>query len=151
MTTYEAWSLVLTAIGHLFVDASVLYSARQWAISRQSYNREIVRDTREYLSEISERIHEYQREIIEKNIDPGDLSPSGDNSRPVRQLLNTLESVAYESETEFYDRNMLENFITVHSAQAWSRWQPFVQSLRSTYGNSNLWSQIERATLRYNQ
>lgn len=151
MTTYESWSLALTAIGHLFVGASVLYAARQWVISKQSHKREIVRDTRRYLSEISARIHGYQREIIEKNLDPANLNPSGDDSRPVVQLLNTLESVAYETETDFYDRSMLDRFLTAHSAQAWFRWQPFVLSLRSRYGRNSLWSQVERMALRYNQ
>lgn len=151
MTKYEAWSLALTAIGHLFVGLSVLYAARQWIVSKRSYEREILRDTRAYLSKIGERIHSYHEEIIEKSIDPDDPSPSIDDWRPVTQLLNTLEGLAYEVEVGFYDPDMLEKFLTAHSAQAWARWKQFVHSRRETIGHANLWTHLELATLRYKQ
>ena len=93
MTQYEEWSLALTAIGHLFVASSILYAARQWLISQKSFEREIEKDTRHYISSINEQIHLYQREIIANNLDPWESSHGIDDCRPLNQLLNTIEGM----------------------------------------------------------
>ena len=150
MTQYEQWSLALTAIGHLIVASSILYAARQWLISERSFKREIERDTRNYLSSINEQIHAYQREIIANNLDPWESSHGIDDCRPLNQLLNTIEGMAIEMETDFYDKDMLDKHFSVHGKAVWEKWYPYIENLRNSKGSS-LWVNIEKCVNGYNK
>ena len=151
MTLYEKWSLALTAIGYLFVASSILYAARQWLVAKKSLERDILKDTRTYLSEISERIHSYQRDIIEKNLEPSNLDPYSDDGRTVVQLLDTITSATYELEAEFYDRDMLEKYITVQAVAACDKWKPFINVIRCGRNNPMRWTELERLSSMYKQ
>ena len=150
MTPYEQWSLALTAIGHLFVASSILYAARQWLVSQRSLEREIKKDTRQYISSINEQIHIYQREIIENNLDPWESSHGIDDCRALNRLLNTIEGIAVEIDSDFYDKEMLQKHFTVHGKAAWEKWKPYIENLRTAKGSSTLWVNIEKQAMGYN-
>lgn len=151
MTEYEKWSLALTAIGHLFVASSIFYAARQWLIAQKSHERTIIKDTRDFISDISERVHLYQQKIIENNTDPASIDLRSEESVPIKKLLNTLEAASYELQTGFYDADILNQYLDAQAKYAISKFKSYIQKVRYEYGSPDLYIELEKVASRYNK
>lgn len=143
MTLFESWSLALTAIGHLFVAASILYAARQWVVAQKSLERNIIKDTRAYISDIRSRINHYQTEIINRDIQPSTVEIHSPDFIPVRLLLNSIEEIAGDLESGFYDHDMLEKFAVPLAVSIWYFWKQVVLKTRKDIQYEGAWSKIE--------
>ena len=149
MNSFEKWSLALTAIGYLFVALSILYAARQWSVAEKSLDREIIRDTRAHISEIRRRINHYQTEIIEREIDPSDLDIGSPDFIPVRLLLNLIEEIAADLDSDFYDNGMLEIFARPLAVAIWHYWKPVIVAARAEIQRADAWAKIEFVANKY--
>lgn len=150
MSEYEQWSLTLTAIGHLIVASSIIYAARSWLVSEKSLEREIQKDTRSYLSDIDSQIRSIQRELHSEDIDPEKLSEHTEARVRVNGLLNIIESVGYEIDTDFYDPKTVKNYIKPLAASVWNRWESYIFERRKMHNNPNVWVQVEMLAKSYN-
>src|ERR1700733_13689165 len=122
MTTYERWDLALSTLGQILVAASILYAARQWSVSQKTLQREVKRDTRDYISDLARQLHRFQEEIIDRDLNANEFDLSSGRYRPVLQLLNTLEAAGQELVGDFYDRVMLEAYLGARANFAWITW-----------------------------
>lgn len=120
MSEFEKWSLALTAIGHFFVASSIVYAARSWILSEKSMKREIAKDTRSYLSDLDAQIRSYQKELRMVDVNPVEIMERPEIAARLNGLLNIIESVGYEIETDFYDSEMIRKYIEPLSAGAWN-------------------------------
>lgn len=149
MTPFEKWSLALTAIGYLFVASSILYAARQWLVAEKSLKRDIIKDTRAHISDIRRRINHHQTEIIERDIDPERVDIRSPEFVPVRLLLNTIEEVAGDLQSDFYDKDMLKKFTLPLAVSIWRFWDPVVMKTRRELNSPTAWSSIELVAKKY--
>lgn len=144
LTTYEKWSLALNATGHLVVIVSIVYAALQWRTARRSNEQDIVRDTRNFLLRMEERIDRYRDEIIERGLDPSGVGTKSAGSETVRKLLNTLDSMSHYYDSAFLHRGMMERFLEAECGLAWGMWSAFVDSTRREGGDPDTWIRVER-------
>lgn len=142
MTQYERWSIVLTAIGHVLVLAGILYAARQWSLTRKAFERDRHRDTTRYIAEIRHRVVDLEMQILTSGVTPQTFESKVDSSKPVVNLLNAIEELAFEIECGHHGP-MLADYGRVHAARTYAQWKPVIYDYRQRTGSTDIWSRLE--------